>query len=774
MVAHDFTELTLLRRVLQEFCEGHFDSLGAFRFDDGQSFKRNPTESPDDTKEKPRHLTSSATCIESLLECPATPALESDISAMAQSFAQAALEKTEWKSDDSGDVYCRCRTLPLVISRLPKTIEERQVAVINGHLDRIFGQVCGQNSSRFGIGEWNSETPSDSYPPNAYHSYWALKALRSARSAGIPTQISLEVEQRIVLWAKMKLGTEVALHCAKSPMLDSDQLAWAITVSLAFSETVRSDLAEQDLLRHALSCLFLTQTDSGIWPHYRPLFHYRSSGNAYCYNFETLATMLSVALRKYQSGAFFLDLFAPHVKDLRKLFEYARRTRQPLDSGRGNGWLSGHRSTTTESESWATASVYAFAQAFRRMVGMWTKRAALTALHTVPTPGLDVSKENIRRRGKSWSDGPDVAEQLQTLFVNPFCDAPPADETEPDTSTIRKDQSRSAILFGPPGTSKTTLARAIAGQLGWKFVELHSSHFVAEGLGDVQKVADQIFERLMQLDRTVVLFDEIDELVRFREQGTDQFGRFLTTSMLPRLAELWDRRKIIYFVNTNYIYYFDSAITRSERFDALIFVAPPSFESKSAELVRLINEISHRTAVMNVSREQVDKSVESIRDRLATKPGVKTESDHSKLQAAEQLAKFKLVRWDQLRELAEQLLGNASGDGELRVSASSLRAALSNLHDAELKNASRYTQFLNDETYARRDFERLPVYEVELNNIDPKSAGAFEANGSLWLRESLESITRKYQVERTEVPGKLVLQLRPVRKSAPRKSIRRE
>jgi SpoVK/Ycf46/Vps4 family AAA+-type ATPase len=122
-------------------------------------------------------------------------------------------------------------------------------------------------------------------------------------------------------------------------------------------------------------------------------------------------------------------------------------------------------------------------------------------------------------------------------------------------------------------------------------VELHASHFVAGGLPQVQRTADRIFKQLMQLDRTVILFDEIDELVREREsEEADAFGRFLTTSMLPRLAELWDRRKVMYFVATNHINYFDSAIIRAERFDAIVPVPPPSFDKKMARIKELLEE----------------------------------------------------------------------------------------------------------------------------------------------------------------------------------------
>ena len=177
-----------------------------------------------------------------------------------------------------------------------------------------------------------------------------------------------------------------------------------------------------------------------------------------------------------------------------------------------------------------------------------------------------------------------MRQQLVTLFVNPTRRLISSEVVEPDHPPIQEQQARSAILFGPPGTSKTHLTRAVAAAMGWQYIELHASHFVAEGLPAVQRTADEIFQRLMELDHTVVLFDEIDELVRERDVEPDAFGRFLTTSMLPKLAELWKQRKVAYFIATNHIEYFDRAVTRAQRFDALIFVTPPSFEKKITKL----------------------------------------------------------------------------------------------------------------------------------------------------------------------------------------------
>src|SRR6185503_8660571 len=149
--------------------------------------------------------------------------------------------------------------------------------------------------------------------------------------------------------------------------------------------------------------------------------------------------------------------------------------------------------------------------------------------------------------------------------------------------------------------------RTLSAAVGWEYVELHPSHFVAGGLPNVQRTADEIFTRLKELHRCVVLFDEIDELMRERETEPDAFGRFLTTSMLPKLAELWKQRRIIYFVATNHVEYFDQAVIRDQRFDALLMVPPPAFDVKVERLRSLFARLAPgRDLIVSVTRTEVD------------------------------------------------------------------------------------------------------------------------------------------------------------------------
>lgn len=301
------------------------------------------------------------------------------------------------------------------------------------------------------------------------------------------------------------------------------------------------------------------------------------------------------------------------------------------------------------------------------------------------------------------------------MFINPVRMHECNDRLEPDSQPIDDDHARSAILFGPPGTSKTTLIRSLADAIDWKYVEVHASHFVAEGLALVQKTADKIFKQLLELDHTVVLFDEIDELVRERDIEKDAFGRFLTTSMLPKLAQLWDARKILYFVATNHINYFDSAIIRSHRFDALILVSPPSFAAKIEELEGLLSKkygLPGRN--FETTEREIQRKLNGLRkaeDKLSADEAQERRAREQKLGPEFMLAKLALLRWDELDELAYRLatILRLRSPVPRKISSQLLEKALSKIGDSEWRKNKSYFDFLRDTRSERRDYQMINV-----------------------------------------------------------------
>src|SRR5438045_3374006 len=131
-----FEDYISCRQQLRTFCSYNYNSL--IRFREGISFKLDEAEVL--TKPGARNLTTSATCIESLLECPELfrVGTQSELLQLAEQFSLAALKRPqdEWLSEQSARIYCRCRTLPVVVDHLPEYSDE-----LRKHLEEVLWQL---------------------------------------------------------------------------------------------------------------------------------------------------------------------------------------------------------------------------------------------------------------------------------------------------------------------------------------------------------------------------------------------------------------------------------------------------------------------------------------------------------------------------------------------------------------------------------------------------------------------------------------------------------
>ena len=102
-----------------------------------------------------------------------------------------------------------------------------------------------------------------------------------------------------------------------------------------------------------------------------------------------------------------------------------------------------------------------------------------------------------------------------------------------------------------------------------------------------------VFDRLLQLDRVIVLFDEIEEFALDRSNPElTMESRMLTTAMLTKLADLRGQRRVAFFIATNRLTALDAAITRPGRFDLQLFVGTPNL---AARLGRFAGKLEART-----------------------------------------------------------------------------------------------------------------------------------------------------------------------------------
>ena len=137
------------------------------------------------------------------------------------------------------------------------------------------------------------------------------------------------------------------------------------------------------------------------------------------------------------------------------------------------------------------------------------------------------------------------------------------------------------FAFFLPHCCKTTICEALAKRLGWDFLVIDTSVFLADGLTNVAARIRYVFERLQALNQCVILFDEIEEFCLDRETpGLGMESRMLTTAMLTAINDLRRTQQSIFFLATNRLRAFDSAITRPGRFDLQLFVGTPNLEAR--------------------------------------------------------------------------------------------------------------------------------------------------------------------------------------------------
>jgi SpoVK/Ycf46/Vps4 family AAA+-type ATPase len=139
---------------------------------------------------------------------------------------------------------------------------------------------------------------------------------------------------------------------------------------------------------------------------------------------------------------------------------------------------------------------------------------------------------------------------------------------------------------------------------------IDTAAFLADGLTNVAARIRYVFSRLMALDKCVILFDEVEEFALDRESpGISMESRMLTTAMLTAINDLRRAKKSLYFIATNRLKAFDSAITRRGRFDMQLFVGTPNLESR----VTLFKQQLLSMAAMSSDTEVMNEAIASHR-----------------------------------------------------------------------------------------------------------------------------------------------------------------
>jgi len=150
---------------------------------------------------------------------------------------------------------------------------------------------------------------------------------------------------------------------------------------------------------------------------------------------------------------------------------------------------------------------------------------------------------------------------------------------------------RAIVLFGPPGTGKTTFAKGIASRLGWPFVEVLPAELAAEGAERQAKLLADAFGRILELASAVVFVDEVEDLAATRHEER-RVTPSITNEFLKQIPRLRDAPHHLLVCATNWVARLDPAFLRPGRFDYVLPVGPPNADARRPIWRRYIEEIT--------------------------------------------------------------------------------------------------------------------------------------------------------------------------------------
>ncbi len=162
---------------------------------------------------------------------------------------------------------------------------------------------------------------------------------------------------------------------------------------------------------------------------------------------------------------------------------------------------------------------------------------------------------------------------------------------------------KGVLLYGSPGTGKTLLAQALAGEAGVEFFAVSGSDFVQVYAGLGASRIRNLFSKAKKAKKSVIFIDEIDAIGKQRQgfgsRGNDESDRTLN-ALLTEMSG-FENSSTIVLAATNRIDTLDSALLRPGRFDRQIEIMLPDKEARKA-IIKLYLEKANADKEINIDK----------------------------------------------------------------------------------------------------------------------------------------------------------------------------